>query len=153
MSQKAIMLAAITAVVFVASSSSLAASSRLDSGGKVRVRIAGANNGQDVTNGGVAGKGKFTATGAITDQGTDVAYRTVKGSLDTGHAVITIRQVAKGTKGTLTFLVKVVVQPATTTSRWTITSGTRAYKGLHGAGKEYENADHTVVILTGTVSR
>ena len=46
---------------------------------------AGGNNGQDVTNGGVAGKGQFKATGAITDQGTDVAYRTVTGSLDTGH--------------------------------------------------------------------
>ncbi len=147
------MLAAITTVLIVASPSAFAAPSRLDSGGKVRVRIAGANNGQDVTNGGVAGKGRFTATGAITDKGTDVAYRTVKGNLDTGNAVITLRHVAKGAKGTLTFLVKIVVQPATTTSRWTITSGTRAYKGLQGEGKEYENSDHTVTILTGTVSR
>ena len=153
MRQRATILAVITTVVFVASSSSLAAPSRLDSGGKVRVRIAGANNGQDVRNGGVSGVGQFTATGAITDHGPVVAYRTVKGNLDTGNAVITIRNVAKGSKGTLTFLVKVVVQPATTTSRWTITSGTRAYKGLHGAGKEYENADHTVVILAGAVSR
>ena len=153
MRHRAIVLAAITMVVFVALSSSLAASSRLDAGDKVRVRIAGANNGQDVRNGGVSGKGQFTATGAITDHGPVVAYRTVKGNLDTGNAVITIRNVAKGTKGTLTFLVKVVVQPTTTTSRWTITSGTRAYKGLQGGGKEYENADHTVVILAGTVSR
>ena len=70
MRHRAIMLAAITMVVFVALSSSLAASSRLDAGDKVRVRIAGANNGQDVRNGGVSGKGQFTATGAITDQGT-----------------------------------------------------------------------------------
>ena len=153
MRQRAIMLGAITTVVIVASPSSFAAPSRFDAGGKVRVRIAGANNGQDVTNGGVAGKGQFTATGAITEQGTDVAYRTVKGSLDTGNAVITLRHVAKGAKGTLTFLVKIVVHPATTTSRWTITSGTRAYKGLQGGGKEYENADHTVTILAGTVSR
>ncbi len=153
MRQRAIMLAAVTTVVLVASCTSFAAPSRLDSGGKVRVRIAGGNNGQDVTNGAVAGKGQFTATGAITDHGTDVVYRTVKGRLDTGHAVITLRHVAKGTKGTLTFLVKIVVEPATTTSRWTITSGTRAYKGLQGGGKEYENADHTVIILAGTVSR
>jgi hypothetical protein len=151
--QRALMLAAITAVLIVASPSSFAALSRLDSGGKVRVRIAGANNGQDVRNGGVSGKGQFTATGAIADKGTVVAYRTVKGNLDTGNAVITVRNVAKGAKGTLTFLVKIVVHPATTTSRWTITSGTRAYKGLQGGGKEYENADHTVTILAGTVSR
>jgi hypothetical protein len=138
--------------LIVALPSSFAAPSRLDSG-KVRVRIAGANNGQDERNGGFAGKGQFAATGAITDKGTDVAYRTVKGNLDTGNAVITLRHVAKGTKGTLTFLVKIVVQPATTTSRWTITSGTRAYKGLQGGGKEYENSDHTVTILAGTVSR
>ena len=81
------MLAAITAVLIVASPSSFAALSRLDSGGKVRVRIAGANNGQDVRNGGVSGKGQFTATGAIADKGTVVAYRTVKGNLDTGNAV------------------------------------------------------------------
>ena len=42
--------------------------------------------------------GQFTATGAITDHGPVVAYRTVKGNLDTGNAVITIRNVAKGTK-------------------------------------------------------
>ena len=77
----------------------------------------------------------------------------MKGNLDADNAVITVREVAKGTKGTLTFLIKVVVQPTTTTSRWTITSGTRAYKGLQGGGKEYENADHTVTILAGTVSR
>ena len=59
-------------------------------------------------------------------QGNHVPYRTVKGNLDTGNAVITLRHVAKGTRGTLTFLVKIVVEPATTTSRWTITSGTRA---------------------------
>jgi hypothetical protein len=53
--QTAIMLAAITTVLVVASPSSFAARSRPDSGGKVRVRIAGANNGQDVRNGGVSG--------------------------------------------------------------------------------------------------
>ena len=38
-------------------------------------------------------------------------------------------------------------------SRWTITSGTKAYKGLHGKGTERENADYTISTLTGTVSR
>ena len=38
-------------------------------------------------------------------------------------------------------------------SRWTISSGTKAYKGLHGKGIERENADYTVSTLTGTVWR
>ena len=39
------------------------------------------------------------------------------------------------------------------TSRWTITSATKAYEGLHGEGIESENADFTVSTLTGTVTR
>ena len=100
-----------------------------------------------------SGRGHFTATGAITDQGTAVAYRTVKGNLATGNAVITLRFVTTGKKGAITSLVKIVVKPTTTTSRWTIASGTKAYKGLGGKGTERENADHTVVTMTGTVSR
>ena len=120
-------------------------------GGAIKVRIAGANNGQDVTNGGVAGRGHFTATGAIKDKGTVVAYRRVKGDLMAGNALITLRFVTVGTKGTITYVVK--IDTSVGTSRWTISSATRAYKGLQGKGIERENADHTVSILTGTVSR
>ena len=122
-------------------------------GNPVRVRIVGANNGQDVTNGGVSGRGRFTATGAISDSGSVVAYRTLKGNLDVGRALIMLRFVTRGKKGTITYLVKVKIEPTTTTSTWTITSGTKAYRGLHGSGRERENAEHTVVILTGQVSR
>ena len=150
----ALITVAMTALLAVAGSS-LAAPSQAQTGGKVKVRIAGRGpkNGKDVTNGGVVGRGHFTATGAITDQGTAVTYRTVKGNLATGNAVITLRFVTTGKKGAITFLVKIVVKPTTTTSRWTITSGTKAYKGLSGKGTERENADHTVVTMTGTVSR
>ena len=110
---------------------------------KVRVRIAGANNGQEVSDGGVAGTGRFTATGAITEKGTVVVYRTVKAAL------ITLRFVTAGEKGTITFVVKIDTNVGT--SRWTIISGTKAYKGLHGKGIERENADYTVSTLTGTV--
>ena len=34
------------------------------------------------------------------------------------------------------------------TSRWTIASGTKAYKGLDGKGTETENASYTVSTLT-----
>jgi DNA-binding beta-propeller fold protein YncE len=117
-----------------------------DRGGKVTVRIAGTNDGGDrVTDGGVAGTGRFTASGAIRDKGKVTGYRTVKG------AFITLRFVSVGTKGTITFVVKIDTNVGT--SRWTITSGTRAYKGLHGRGIERENADYTVSTLTGTVWR
>ena len=65
--------------------------------------------------------------------------------------LITLRFVTAGKKGTITFVVKIDTNFGT--SRWTITSGTKAYKGLHGEGSESENADYTVSTLTGTVSR
>ena len=119
-----------------------------DRGGKVTVRIAGTNKGHKgaaVTDGGVAGTGRFTAAGAIADNGTVVVYRTVKGVL------ITLRFVTVGKKGTITFVVKIDTDRGT--SRWTIISGTKAYKGLHGRGTESEDFDYTVSTLTGTVSR
>jgi hypothetical protein len=64
--------------------------------------------------------------------------------------LITLRYVAKGKKGTITYLVK--IDTTAGTSRWTISSGTKAYKGLHGKGIERENANYTVSTLTGTVS-
>jgi hypothetical protein len=117
----------------------------LAAGGRVRVWIANGNNGQDVTNGGVAGRGHFEASGAISDTGTVVGYRTVKGAL------ITLRYVTTSTKGTITYAVK--IDTGTGTSRWTIASATGRYKGLHGRGTESENAQYTVSILTGTIWR
>lgn len=119
----------------------------LASGSRVRVRIANGNNGQnDVTNGGVAGRGHFKATGAISDTGTVVTYRTVKGAL------ITLRYVTTSTQGTITYLVK--INTGTGTSRWTITSATGRYKSLHGRGTESENPPYyTISILTGTLWR
>jgi DNA-binding beta-propeller fold protein YncE len=121
---------------------------RDDRGGTVAVQIADMNEGQkgdSVTNGGVAGAGHFLASGAISETGKVVVYRTVKGPL------ITLRYVTTGKKGTITFLVK--IDTTIGTSRWTITSGTKAYKGLHGEGIESENDDYTISTLSGTVSR
>jgi hypothetical protein len=114
--------------------------------GKVKVRITFKNDGRDVSDGTLAGAGRFTASGAINDQGKVLIYRTMKGGL------ITLRDVASGKKGSITFVVK--IDTTTGTSRWTITSGTRAYKGLRGKGTERENPpDYNISILTGTVSR
>jgi hypothetical protein len=114
--------------------------------GKVKVVIAGTNDRiPPPTDGSLAGKGTFRAGGAITDAGTALAYRTVRAD------VITLRFVAKGKKGTITYVVKIDTNAGT--SRWTIASGTKAYNGLHGKGTETENASYTISTLRGTMSR
>jgi hypothetical protein len=111
----------------------------------VRVWIANGNNGQNVTNGRVAGRGRFKASGAISDNGTVVVYRTVNLA-----GLITLRYVTTSTKGTITYVVKITPYIS---SRWTISSATGRYKGLHGRGTESENAQYTISILTGTIWR
>ena len=117
------------------------------SGGKVKVVIAGTNDRiPPPSDGSLAGKGTFKATGAITDAGPVLAYRSVSAN----GTLITLRFVAKGKKGAITYLVKIDTNAGT--SRWTISSGTKAYKGMHGKGIERESANYTVSTLTGTVS-
>ena len=116
-------------------------------GGKVKVVIAGTNDKYDVQDGSLAGTGTFHASGAVTDTGKALAYRTV-GSQGT---LITLRYFTKGKKGTITYVVKIDTKAGT--SRWTIASGSGAYKGLHGKGSETETAAYKVSVLRGTVSR
>jgi len=116
-------------------------------GGKVKVVIAGPHRIPPPTDGSLAGKGTFKASGAITDAGTALAYRTVSAD----GTLITLRFVTKGKQGTITYVVKIDTNAET--SRWTIASGTGTYKGLHGKGTESENASYTLSILRGTVSR
>jgi hypothetical protein len=115
-------------------------------GGRVKIVIAGTNDRHDVKDGSLAGTGTFKASGAITDSGRALAYRAVSGD----GTLVTLRFVAKGKQGTITYVVK--IDTNTSTSRWTIAAGTRAYKGLHGRGAETENASYTVSTLRGTVS-
>jgi hypothetical protein len=119
-------------------------------GGKVKIVIAGTNDTNPyplVTDGSLVGKAPFKASGAITDAGTALAYRTVSAD----GTLITLRFVTKGRKGTITYVVKINTDAGT--SRWTIASGTKAYKGLHGKGSETENASYTVSTLRGSVWR
>src|SRR4026207_1116495 len=116
------------------------------SGGKVKVVIAGTNDRiPPPTDGSLAGKGTFKASGAFTDTGVALGYRTVSAD------GITLGFVTKGQEGTMpsegkTGASACVVKSDTTagTSRWRITSGTKAYAGLHGKGTESENASYTV---------
>ena len=113
----------------------------------MKVVIAGTNDRiPPPSDGSLAGKGTFKATGAITDACPVLAYRSVSAN----GTLITLRFVAKGTKGAITYLVKIDTNAGT--SRWAISSGTNAYKRMHGKGIERENASYTVSTLTGTVS-
>ena len=96
--------------------------------GKITLHSAEVLKTPEVTNGGFAGGGRFTISGAITDKGHVTDYRTVKGN------TALLRRVAVGEKGTITFLI--TIDLATGAEPWTITSGTGSYKGLHGHGTE-----------------
>ncbi len=115
----------------------------------VKVIIAGTNDAlEEQTDGGIAGEGTFKATGAITDKGTVTAYR---GLSVLNEQVILLRFVTKGEKGVITYKVRIDTTRRPVISRWTIESGTKAYKGLQGKGIETENATWTVSTLRGKV--
>ena len=120
---------------------------------KVKVIIAGTNDAlEPVTDGGITGEGTFRASGAVTDNGTARGYRWVTGGEATGW-LIALRYVTKGKKGAITYVVRIDTTRTPVVSRWTIESGTKAYKGLHGEGTETEDARYTVSTLRGTVWR
>ena len=117
--------------------------------GHITVRATEARTDGDVTDGGVAGRGRFRISGAITDKGKVTDYRTVKG----GTALL--RRVTAGARGTITFLITIHLRESGPET-WKITSATRAYKGLHGRGRETVDAfDETPArfVLQGTVAR
>jgi hypothetical protein len=117
----------------------------------VKVIIAGTNDAlEEVVDGGITGEGIFRATGAITDNGTVRGYRAIS---VLNPKLILLRFVTTGKKGAITYLVKIDIKARPVISRWTIESGTKAYKGLHGQGTETENATYTVSTLRGIVWR
>lgn len=119
----------------------------------VKVVIAGTNDAlEPVTDGGITGEGTFKASGAITDSGTARGYRWLKGDEATGWQ-ISLRYVTKGKKGAITYVVRIDTTRRPVVSRWTIESGTKAYKGLQGEGNETENATYTISYLRGMVWR
>jgi sugar lactone lactonase YvrE len=118
-------------------------------GGDVLVRVSGMNDDHkadrapDGTT--VTSSGRFSASGAISERGKVLVSRVENGPL------ITIQYVALGRSGTITFVVRVDRNAGT--SRWTIASATKTYRGLRGEGIETPSADYTVDVLTGAVSR
>jgi hypothetical protein len=92
--------------------------------------------------------GYFTVSGAITDRGKCTAYRTDK------PTKTLIRRVLVGKKGTINLLV--TISKTAFTKLATISSGTRAYRRLHGRGTEPSvifSGRKAVVTLKGTVSQ
>ena len=125
MTSRAVVLAFVAALLGAAVPASLAAPAQKQAGGTVTLHIrerGDANAPKDV----VSGRGRFRISGAINDRGTTRAHRTVKST------TVVIRRVMTGKKGT--FRLVLTIPKAGGDKTWKITSGTRAYKGLHGKG-------------------
>jgi hypothetical protein len=70
---------------------------------------------------------------------------------------VLIRRVVAGKNGRITFLITLDMNaPPPALGKWTITSATRSYKGLHGRGQQtvddFESSPATFA-LAGMVSR
>ena len=145
---RAIAFASVIATLAVAAPASLAASPLKAASRTLAVRCTEILKKPDVTNGGVAGSGHCTLTGAISDKGAVTDYRRVTGN------TARIRRVLVGKKGTITFLI--TINLSTGAEPWSITSGTKAYKGLHGKGRQVVDkfdATPAMFVMKGTVSR
>jgi hypothetical protein len=116
----------------------------------VKVVISGTNDAKEaVVDCGIVGEGTFRATGGITDRGSVRANRCMP-----NEDLIVLRFIAKGTRGTITYHVAIHIDQRPVVARWKIESATKAYKGLQGEGKEYEDPPiYSVVWLKGKVWR
>jgi hypothetical protein len=134
--------------VAVGPTASLAASTPTAANGRITLRGSEILKEPHVTNGGLAGtNGRFTITGAITDKGRLIDYRTQKGK------TAWVRRVAIGRKGTITF--RITINLNTGSEPWQIVSGTKAYRGLHGTGNQVVDTWYTspaTFVMKGTVS-
>jgi hypothetical protein len=95
-----------------------------------------------------SGTGRFIISGAITDKGTVTDSRTQKGN------IAVVRRVAVGKRGTITFVI--TINLSTGAEPWTIATGTKAYRGLRGKGKEVLDAWYNTpatFVMKGTVSQ
>ncbi len=146
MSKKQTLVAVTTVSLVVAGIASLALA-QATANGKITIRAVETLKEPHVTNGGVAGTGRFTVSGAITDAGKVTDYRRQKGT------TAWVRRVAAGKRGTITFLITINLNTAS--ELWRVVSGTKAYRGLHGKGAQvvdrwYESP--SLFVMKGTVT-
>lgn len=135
------------AVLAIALSGSAAASSSTASGA-VTVRCTETLGAGDVTNGGVSGTGRCTMRGAVSDEGTATDYRRQVAN------TALVRRVVAGRKGTIAFLIRIDLG-AGSEPTWSVKSGTGAYRGLHGKGREVVDNFSSMpatFVMKGTVS-
>jgi hypothetical protein len=145
---RTIVLTSAVATLAIAVPASLAASSVTAANGRLTMRCTEILKDQDVKNGGVAGTGHCTLTGAISDKGRVTDYRRMRGN------TARIRRVVVGRKGTITFLI--TINLSTGSEPWSIASGAKAYRGLHGRGTQVIDkyyATPAIFVLKGRVSR
>jgi hypothetical protein len=146
MTRRAVVLALVATSLCAAVPASLAAPAQDRASGTVTLHIR--ERGDASADKAVSGVGRFRISGAINDRGTTRARRTVKST------TVVIRRVMKGKKGT--FRLVLTIPKAGGDKTWKITSGTRAYKGVHGHGTEDSaifSGDLGDFMLSGKVSR
>ena len=134
------------AVALAVAATGVAAASSATASHVVTVRCTETLKNADVTNGGVAGTGRCTIRGAINDKGKATDYR--KQVANTAL----IRRVVVGRKGAIAFLIRINL--STGSEPWSVKSGTRAYRGLRGKGRQVvDNFSSTpaTFVMKGTV--
>ena len=139
---------AFLAVALVTAVTGSAAASRVVTNRDVTVRCTEILKDPDVTNGGVAGTGHCTISGKIKDKGKATDYRRQVGN------TALIRRVVAGQKGTITFLI--TINLSTGGEPWSVTSGSKAYRGLRGKGRQVVDnfsATPATFVMKGTISR
>jgi hypothetical protein len=144
-----IMAASLAATVLAIGLSGSAAASSSAASRAVTVRCTEILSGGDVTNGGASGTGHCTMRGAINDEGKATDYR--KQVANTAL----IRRVVVGRKGTIAFLIRINLGSGSVPS-WSVKSGSGAYRGLHGKGREVVDNFSSVpatFVMKGTVSK
>ena len=142
-----LMAPAFLAVALATAVTGSAAASRVGTSHDVTIRCTEILKNPDVKNGGVAGTGHCTLSGKIEDKGKATDYRRQAGNK------ALIRRVVAGQKGTITFLI--TIDLSTGAEPWSVTSGSKAYRGLRGRGRQVVD-DFTATparfVMKGTIS-
>jgi hypothetical protein len=138
----------VVALLALTAAAGSAAASSATSSRALTVRCTETLKGADVTNGGVSGRGHCTLRGAINDKGKATDYRKKVAN------TVLIRRVVVGKKGTIAFLIRINL--STGTEPWSVKSGSRAYRSLHGKGRQVVDnfmATPAKFVMKGTVGR
>jgi uncharacterized membrane protein len=144
-----VITASLAAAVLAIALSGPAAAASTTASRAVTVRCTEILKSGDVTNGGLSGTGHCTMTGAINDQGKATDYR--KQIANTAL----VRRVVVARKGMIAFLIRISLGTGSEPS-WSVQSGSGAYRGLHGKGREVvDNFSSTpaTFVMKGTVGK